>query len=486
MQLRLAHLNDAGKAWRIPDYDPRTLATGIVHLGLGNFPRAHLAAYTDEVLVRDTSWGICGVSLKSRGVTGALADQDHLYTLLVRGTGDAQPRVIASVHSSHAGADGMTPVLGRIAAPATRIVSFTVTEKGYCHDPASGALDLAHPDIVHDLAHPATPVSAPGVLLRGLQRRMAHGAPLTVLCCDNLPHNGATVAGIVRQLATQIDPALERWIEGNVSFPSTMVDRIVPATTGADRVEVCALGFDDHVPVASEPFSQWVIEDRFAAGRPAWEAAGAQFVADVAPFEIMKLRLLNGAHSALAYLGYLAGHEFIYQVSADAPFARLLDRLWDELSTTLPPALLATPGVDLADYRRDLMARFRNSALAHRTWQIAMDGSQKLPQRLLGATRERLARDEGIDAIALAVAGWMRYVTGSDEKNNAIDVRDPLAAEFSRIAHVAGADSDALCAGLMNVQAVFGTDLARDARFTGPVRTHLGRLMTAGVRATLA
>ena len=486
MQLRLAHLKHAGKAWRLPDYDPRSLATGIVHLGLGNFPRAHLAAYTDVVLGRDTSWGICGVSLKSRGVTGALAGQDHLYTLLVRGAGDVAPRVIASVHSSLSGADGIAPVLGRIAAPATRIVSLTVTEKGYCHDPASGALDLTHADIVHDLAYPATPMSTPGVLLRGLQSRMVHGVPLTVMCCDNLPHNGATVAGIVRQLAAQIDPALARWIEGHVSFPSTMVDRIVPATTDADRADVRALGFDDMVPVATEPFSQWVIEDRFAAGRPAWETAGAQFVADVAPFELMKLRLLNGAHSAMAYLGYLAGHEYIHQVSADALFARFLDRLWEELATTLPPAFVATPGVDIGAYKRDLMARFRNSALAHRTWQIAMDGSQKLPQRLLGAARERISHGDGIDAIALAVAGWMRYVTGRDEKGDAIDVRDPLAAEFSRIAHAAGSDTDALCAGLMSLQAVFSTDLARDARFTGPVRIHLRRLIAVGVRATLA
>lgn len=475
----------AGLAVERPGYDPARVSTGIVHLGLGNFHRAHQAAYTDAVLAGDPSWGICGVSLRSRGVIDALAAQDHLYTLLERGPGGTQPRVIGSVREALAAADGIGAVLERIAAPATRIVSLTVTEKGYCHRPADGSLDLAHPDIVHDLADPQAPVSVPGILVRALALRRAHGTPLTVLSCDNLPHNGATARGIVLALAERLDPHLARWIADRVAFPSTMVDRIVPAVTDADRTAAGTFGYTDAVPVATEPFTQWVIEDRFAAGRPAWEAAGAQFVADVAPFELMKLRLLNGAHSTMAYLGYLAGHDFIYQVSADPALAAAVERLWSELEPTLPAALGAA-GVDLAAYRRELMARFRNTALPHRTWQIAMDGSQKLPQRLLAAARERLAQDLPVDAIALTVAAWMRYVAGTDEKGAAIDVRDPLAPECARIAAAAGGDPARLADGLLALEAVFGRDLPADPRFRTAVCQRLADLYARGVRAVLA
>jgi fructuronate reductase len=481
--LSLGRRGAPGPAW--PDYDPRAVTVGIVHLGLGNFHRAHQAAYTDRVLARDPSWGICGVSLRSRGVIDTLATQDHLYTVLERGPAGDAARVIGSVRASLAAADGVEAVLARIAAPDTRIVSLTVTEKGYCHRPADGSLDTTHPDIVHDLAHAQAPVSTPGILVRGLALRRTHGTPLTVLSCDNLPHNGATVRGIVLDFARRIDEGLAAWIEANVAFPSTMVDRIVPAVTEADFAAVRAFGHDDRAPVATEPFTQWVIEDRFAAGRPAWEAAGAQFVADVAPFELMKLRLLNGAHSTMAYLGYLAGHEFIYQASADPDLARAVERLWAELEPTLPGALAAS-GVDVAAYRRDLMARFRNTALPHRTWQIAMDGSQKLPQRLLAAARERLARDLPVDAIALTVAAWMRYVAGRDERGATIDVRDPLAADFARVAAAAQGSPSALADGLLALDTVFGRDLPADARFAGPVRRHLSDLMAHGVRAVLA
>jgi fructuronate reductase len=260
-----------------------------------------------------------------------------------------------------------------------------------------------------------------------------------------------------------------------------MVDRIVPATTPADLATAREFGLNDTVPVATEPFSQWVIEDHFANGRPAWEMAGAQFVADVAPFELMKLRMLNGAHSTMAYLGYLAGHEFIYQASSDPGLARTVEALWDEIAPTLPP----TPGIDIPVYRRDLMRRFRNTALPHRTWQIAMDGSQKLPQRLLAAARARLAADQSIDTIALAVAAWMRYLSGRDEHGQAIDVRDPLAATFASVVAAAAGNTRALCARLLAIEPVFGRDLPADPRFAGVVQGHLERLFARGVRATL-
>jgi len=466
---------------RGPGYDPHAVSVGIVHLGLGNFHRAHQAVYTDAVLADDPVWGICGVSLRTRGAVDALVAQDQLYTVLERGPEGTRAQVIGSLREALAGPDGVALAIRRIAAPATRIVSLTVTEKGYCHLPASGRLDTAHPEIVHDLAHPDAPRSAPGVLLAGLAARMPTGTPVTVLTCDNLPHNGALVRGLMLELAERRAPPLARWVEANVTFPATMVDRIVPATIPADLATAREFGLNDTVPVATEPFSQWVIEDHFANGRPAWEMAGAQFVADVAPFELMKLRMLNGAHSTMAYLGYLAGHEFIYQASSDPGLARTVEALWDEIAPTLPP----TPGIDIPVYRRELMRRFRNTALPHRTWQIAMDGSQKLPQRLLAAARARLAADQSIDTIALAVAAWMRYLSGRDEHGQAIDVRDPLAATFASVVAAAAGNTRELCARLLAIEPVFGRDLPADPRFAGVVQGHLERLFARGVRATL-
>ena len=482
-----------------PAYAPHGVRTGIVHLGLGNFHRAHQAVYTDDILARDPRWGICGVSLKSRGVVDALRAQDQLYSVVTKGTEGTSARIIGSVREvlccNGGGAEGaggaggtgdMPQVIARIAAADTHIVTLTITEKGYCHDPASRKLNFAHPDIAHDLLHADAPRSALGAIFRGLCKRKAL-APrvsghLTILSCDNLPHNGATLAGLMHDFAAAAEPSMRAWIDDHVSFPSSMVDRIVPATTDADiSATALLLGAHDAAPVMTEPFSQWVIEDNFAGPRPAWDEAGAQFVKDVALFELMKLRLLNAAHSAMAYLGYLAGHEFIYQASADPLFARMVERLWDEAAPTLPPLA----GFDVAAYRRELMARFRNTALPHRTWQIAMDGSQKLPQRILNTVRERLATGQSIDTLALVVAGWMRYVSGMDEQGEPIDVRDPLSAECARIAAGTRGDPAALCSQLLDLPGVFGRDLARAEPFASLVRDHLVALFWYGVRTRL-
>ena len=475
-----------------PVRDVEEVSTGIVHLGLGNFHRAHQAVYTDDVLVRDPRWGICGVSLKSRGVVDALRAQDHLYTVITKDAAGAQPRIIASVRETLCAAEDMPSVIARMAAPATRIVSLTITEKGYCHDPASGRLNFAHPDIAHDLAHADTPQSAPGAILQALKSRKAlaptFSGRLTILSCDNLPHNGRTLEGLMHEIANAVDPTLSAWMHDHVTFPSTMVDRIVPATTAQDVTDTAALlGAHDAVPVMTEPFTQWVIEDSFAAERPPWEDAriaqqhGAQFVADVAPFELMKLRLLNAAHSAMAYLGYLAGHEFIYQASADPLFAAMVERLWREVAPTLP----ALP-IDVGQYQHDLMQRFRNTALPHRTWQIAMDGSQKLPQRILNTVSDCLATGAPTDTLALVVAGWMRYVSGVDEHGKTIDVRDPLSDELARIASATRGSPAALCQRLFSLGAIFGDDLPRAAVFTAKVQNLLESLFARGVSATLA
>jgi len=466
-----------------PGYDTGGAGIGIVHLGLGAFHRAHQAVYTDDVLARDPRWGICGVSLKTPRATAALVAQDGLYTVLEKSPAGNRARVIGAVREALFLGTGRKALFARFADRAVTVVTLTVTEKGYCHDPATGRLDLAHPEIVHDLAHPEAPDGAVGVLVAGLAaRRAAAAGPLTVVCCDNLPHNGRTVEAIVAAFARARDPALADWIGAHVAFPDTMVDRIVPATTEADLAEVAGiLGVVDAAPVVCEPFVQWVIENRFAAARPAWEDAGAQMVADVAPFETMKLRLLNGSHSTLAYLGFLAGHDYIWQASADPLFATLIERLMTE---EILPTLVAPDGVDLRAYCAELVARFRNPALPHRTQQIAMDGSQKLPQRLLATVRDRLARGASIAHLALAIAGWIRYASGRDEHGTAIAVADPMAAKFAAIAAASGGNAALVADGFLDLSAVFG-DLSGNAVFRGAVARDVGRLFRDGVRRTI-
>ena len=469
-----------------PAYDAKSVGVGIVHLGIGAFHRAQTAVYTDDALAHEPGdWGFCGVSLRSPDVRDRLSPQDGLYTSVEKSPQGIRRRIIGSVREVLFLGDERERIRQRLEAPSTRIVSLTVTEKGYCHDPASGRLNFAHRDIAHDLAEPARPVSAVGQIVAALEaRRNARAGAFTVLCCDNLPHNGALLEGLVREFAQARGPALARWIEDNASFPSTMVDRIVPATTDDDIVDNDrALGLHDAAPVVHEPFKQWVIEDRFVSGRPEWDRAGVQFVDGVAPFEAMKLRLLNASHSAFAYLGYLAGYEYIYQVAAQADFVAFMRGLMrDEVA----PTLKLPAGIDIAAYQNALVERFANPALPHRTWQIAMDGSQKLPQRILGTVRDNLAAGRGIARLALAVAGWMRYVSGRDEAAREIKVSDPLAGEFARIAEAHRGDPRALAAALLDVRAIFGGDLPGDRRFAEPVTSWLAMLYAQGAAQTVA
>ena len=468
-----------------PAYDPRAIGVGSVHLGLGAFHRAHQAVFTDALLAADPRWGILGVSMKTPRATAALAAQDGLYSVLVRSQDGVAVQVIGAVRATLFAGGDPAALIRWLADPAVHVVTLTVTEKGYCHDPATGALDFAHADIVHDLAHPDAPRSAVGFVVAGLAARRASGAgPQNVVCCDNLPHNGRTLQGLVQAFAQRRDPALAAWIDANAAFPCTMVDRIVPATTDADVAEAARrLGVADLAPVVAEPYNSWVIEDRFVAPRPAWERAGAQLVADVAPFETMKLRMLNGSHSTMAYLGYLLGHTYIWQASADPLLADLVER---QMADEIAPTLAAPPGVDLAAYGRQLMERFRNPALPHRTYQIAMDGSQKLPQRLLGTVRDRLAAGASLRHLALAVAGWIRYAAGTDERGDPIAVQDPLADTFRRIVRDAGADPGPVADGFLDLAGVFGADLVAHYAFREAVRANVIALFRDGARATLA
>jgi fructuronate reductase len=387
-------------------YDRAAVTPGIVHLGIGAFHRAHLAVYIDDLLARDPRWGIVGASLRRPDTRDALAPQDFLYTVAIRDAAGTTNRVIGSILDILDANTQRDELIAMLADPRIRIVSLTVTEKGYCHDPATGKLEPNHPDIVHDLATPEAPMSAPGLIVRAIELRRAAGiAPLTVMSCDNLPANGKTTKRIVTGFAALRSPDLATYIEQAIAFPSTMVDRIVPATTDADRETVrTATGLEDAWPIMTEPFTQWVIEDTFASGRPAFELAGAQITNDVEPFELMKLRMLNGSHSTMAYLGYLAGYQYVNEAIADPAIRTLIHGLMtEEAMPTLP-----MDKAELGRYRDQLLDRFANPALKHRTWQIAMDGSQKLPQRLLGTISDRLAANQPITRLALGVAAWMR------------------------------------------------------------------------------
>ena len=343
-------------------------------------------------------------------------------------------------------------MIAALADPATAIVSLTVTEKAYCRDPASGDLDIDHPDIRHDLEHREAPRSPLGLLTAGIVEQRENGTkPFTVLCCDNLPANGRTIHRLLRQFAGLRGSDLAAFISGEIACPDTMVDRIVPATTNTDRARVAAaLGVADAWPIVTEPFTQWVIEDRFTLGRPAWDRVGATMVRDVGPFEAMKLRMLNASHSALAYLGYLAGADTIADAMRDPRLAAFAARVMDEAAATLPP------GLDTPTYARSLLTRCRKPALRHRTWQIAMDGSQKLPQRVLATMGDRLARGWSVDTHALIVAAWMRYVSGTDETGKPIDVRDPMADTLAAIAADAGPAPERLVPALLGIRAIFG------------------------------
>ncbi|SEJ74115.1 MULTISPECIES: mannitol dehydrogenase family protein [unclassified Variovorax] len=476
-----------------PLYARDALRAGIVHLGVGAFHRAHIAVVNEAALHAsgDLRWGTVGVSLRAADTRDALQPQGGLYTLALRdGAGDGSPRellqVVGNLLDVLVAPEDPAAVLERIAHPDTRIVSLTITEKGYHHDPATGALRLDAADIVHDLAHPEAPRTMPGFVVHALALRRARGlAPLTLMSCDNLPANGDTTRGIVLAFAQQVDAGLREWMEAHCTFPNSMVDRIVPRTTDADRERISArLGAGDAWPVIGEPFLEWVVEDRFANGRPDWTAGGARFVDHAEPFEKLKLRMVNGAHSALAYLGAMAGLRTVDRAMAEPALRGYIDALMrEEIAPTLP----AMQGLDLDGYRARLLQRFSNPALQHQTKQIAMDGSQKLPQRLLGTVRDRLAQGLPIDRLALAVAGWIYYLRGTDETGATHDIQDPLAAALAQRLAQAGAATSMQdrVAFFTGFAPVFG-ELGSEPRFVAAVARHLGTLEADGVRGALA
>ena len=466
---------------QLPQYDRQQLRSRIVHFGFGAFHRAHQALLTNRVLnANGGDWGICEISLFSGDVLmSQLREQDHLFTVLEKGADGNQPIVIGAVHEClNAKLDSLAAIIEKFCEPQVAIVSLTITEKGYCIDPATGKLDTQNARILHDLENPTEPHSAPGILVEALHRRRERGfAPFTVLSCDNIPDNGHVVKNAVLGMAEKRSPELAKWIETHVSFPGTMVDRIVPAATEVSLAEITQeLGVEDPCAISCEPFIQWVIEDNFVAGRPEWEIAGVQMVQDVLPWEQMKLRMLNGSHSFLAYLGYLAGFAHVSDCMQDDAFREAARRLMlDEQAPTL-----RITDVDLTAYADSLIDRFANPALQHRTWQIAMDGSQKLPQRMLEGVRVHLQRESAWPLLALGIAGWMRYVSGVDDAGNVIDVRDPLSEKIRAI--VETSSEKGRVKALLALSEIFGSDLPQHAQFVDAITDAYQRIVERGAR----
>lgn len=466
-----------------PAYDRARVKTGVVHLGIGAFHRAHQAAMFDDVLAGgDLRWGIVAASLRSAGVRDQMAPQDGLYTMLVRDGAAQVARVVGAVQHVLIAPEAPEALLAVMAAADTQIVTLTITEKGYKLDPASGALIEEDAGLAADLLSLEQPQTALGYLVASLAMRRAAGlAPFTAISCDNLPHNGARLRSGVLALAERHDAGLAAWIAAHGAFPETMVDRIVPATTDADIADLAArLGVEDRAMVKTEPFAQWVIEDRFCGPRPAF-GAGVQLTAAVAPWEEAKLRLLNGAHSGIAYLGGLAGIAHVHEVLAEPDARAFVETLWDEAQATLTPP----PELDVAAYRVALMARFDNPTLMHRTQQIAMDGSQKLPQRLLAPIAARLKAGQGIDALSLAVAGWIRWQAGRDDRGQTFAVDDPLAEMIG--ARLAGlGDAAARVDAVLGIEAVVPPGLRDSAVLRVALIRWLTILETQGALAALA
>ncbi len=468
----------------VPGYDRSALRVGIVHLGVGGFHRAHQAMYLDALMNRGRAldWALCGVGVlpHDRRIIETLQRQDGLYTLVIKHPdGRREPRVIGSVARALLAPDDPQAVLDQMADPAVRIVSLTITEGGYLVNRVTGDFEATHPSIAADLVPGATPSSAFGLITAALARRREAGTPpFTVLSCDNIPGNGDVARRTICAFARLKDPALADWMLAEVVFPSSMVDRITPVTAPADIEQLAQeFGVDDGWPVVCEPFTQWVVEDEFGLGRPPLEDVGAQLVHDVEPYELMKLRLLNASHQALAYLGHLAGYRYAHEVCADPLFRRfLLGYMTHEGSPTLPEV----PGVDLAAYRHGLVDRFANPEVRDTLARLCAESSDRIPTWLVPVIQENLRAGGEVGRSALVVASWARYAEGADEQGEPIEVVDRLKEQV--MAAAARHDEDPL--SLLRDRDLFG-DLVDDSRFTAAYAQALTSLRTRGARATL-
>lgn len=479
-----ALLQNPPKGVQCPRYDRSAITEGILHIGVGGFHRSHQALYIDELLeqhgVKD--WAICGVGImpQDAAMNKALNAQDCLYTLVERSGKDSSARIIGSLKSYVFGYDNPEAVFARMADPSIRIVTLTATEGGYCINQATGQFDSQNEGIQHDLKNPAKPRTIFGYLAEGLERRRKSGqTPFTVLSCDNLQGNGHVTRSTLLAFCKERNAELAAWIDSNVTFPNCMVDRITPATTDSERELVRTVyGLDDAFPVVAEPFKQWIIEDHFCNGRPDLEKVGAQFVADVAPYEKMKIRLLNGTHSAMGYLGYLIGYRYIYEIAQAKEYIPYVQALMD---IEVTPIVGSIPGVDLTQYKRTLLERFANETIRDQALRICMDGSAKLPKFILPSIQEQLERNGPVHRLILCVASWLRFLSGKDEQGNEIPIVDPQSDRLKQVAGKAGRNPQIFLDELTDI---FG-DLRHSNRFKEELRRWLDSLYDKGARATL-
>ncbi len=443
--LREANLPELRDRVDVPGYDRAALRPGVVHIGVGGFHRAHQAVYFDRLADLDEAegWGLIGVGLHSTEIGEVLRAQDCLYTVVERGAAGSRARVVGALGRYLHAATERGAVLDALTDPETRLVTLTITGGGYRLD-AEGAFGVDDPTVAAELEDPGSPDTVFGYLVEALDRRRRAGtAPFTVLSCDNIPSNGRAAATMVTRFAELRDPGLARWISAEVAFPSSMVDRITPATTPEERDEIArTFGVDDRWPVICEPFSQWVVEDRFCNGRPALDRVGVQFVDDVAPYELTKKRLLNASHCALGYLGHLAGHATTADVMADPVLAAFVAGFLDEVIPLLPQV----PGLDLDEYRASLLERLANPAIADDLSRLCRRGSVKMPSYLLPSIKETRAAGRPHPLMTLAVAGWFRYLTGVDYAGDPIDVQGPRKEQFTDLARRDGTDPRPLLA----------------------------------------
>ncbi|MCX8648940.1 fructuronate reductase [Gilliamella sp. B2776] len=470
----------------VPNYDRNQIKTKIVHLGFGAFHRAHQAVFTDILAAEHNSdWGYCEVNLMGGEKQIAdLKEQNYLFSVCEMFYDNWSTRVVGVVKEAlHVDVDGIVKILDVMTHPQIAIISLTVTEKGYCYLPATASIDINNVLIKHDIDNPTNPKSAPGVIVEALRIRKEKGLkPFTVMSCDNMPENGHVTRNVILALAKIRDANLTQWIEKNVSFPSTMVDRIVPAVTldTMAKIQKQLGGIEDLVGIAGEPFIQWVIEDNFVAGRPEWEKSGAELVNDVFPYEEMKLRMLNGSHSFLAYLGYLAGYLHIDECMQDPYYVKAARHLiLQEQATTL-----RVKDIDLLAYANSLLDRYRNTGLKHRTWQIAMDGTLKLPQRMLDSVRFHLANNTPFHCLALGIAAWMRYVSGVDDNGKVIEVSDPAAEQLKALVSNSPDNQERIKA-LLSLTHVFGKDLSSNQYFIDQVTNAYLSLRDKGAKQTV-
>ncbi|MEM1255231.1 MAG: mannitol dehydrogenase family protein [Cyanobacteria bacterium P01_H01_bin.21] len=473
-----------------PSYDRSKVAHGIVHIGVGGFHRAHQALYIDnyieqEIAQASTSepashWGICGVGLLKydEKMRNFLQTQDCLYTLVERSPEKDTARIIGSITRYLLAPDNPQVVIDAIANAQCQIVTLTITEGGYFVIEGTGEFDAEHPTIQHDLQHPEQPIGVYGFLTAALKQRRQNGLPpFTVLSCDNIQGNGNVVGKMLTAFATLQDPELGQWIAKNVAFPNSMVDRITPATTPADIQMVSdQFGIQDDWPVVAEPFIQWVVEDNFCAGRPDWESVGVQMTDDVHPYEMMKVRLLNGSHLLVGYLGSLLGYTYTSEAMANDLIRTATERLITEVIPTLP----SLPGIDIDEYQRTLIERFSNSKVRDQLSRLCLNSSDKLPKFLLGSLRDKLKQGGSIEYLSFTIAAWFRYLSGKDEQGQPLPIDDPMADIL--IDKALAGKSDPM--GLLNMTTLFG-DLPKSMQFTAAVTNHLQQLYALGTQEAL-